>query len=42
MTSNKKLLAFVLGGLLAFVFVVAILYFRQRLFTQTEPIILEP
>ncbi|MDT8305839.1 MAG: hypothetical protein RRC07_07880 [Anaerolineae bacterium] len=42
MKSNQKLLAFLLGGLLAFVFVLAVLYFRQRLFTRTDPIVLAP
>jgi hypothetical protein len=40
MKSKKKLLTFLLGALLAFVLVVAVLYVRQRLFTRTEPIVL--
>lgn len=40
MKSKKKLLTFLLGALLAFVLVVAVLYVRQRLFTRTGPIVL--
>jgi hypothetical protein len=37
---NKKLFTFLLGALLAFGLVLALLYVRQRLFTRTQPIVL--
>lgn len=37
---NKKLFTFLLGALLAFSLVLALLYVRQRLFTRTRPIVL--
>lgn len=40
MNTNKKLLTFLLGALLAFVLVIAALYVRQRLFTKSTPIVL--
>lgn len=37
---SRKVFAFVGGALLAVCLVVAFFYVRQRLFTQTEPIVL--
>jgi hypothetical protein len=40
MNTNKRLLTFLLGALIAFVLVVTVLYVRQRLFTKSAPIVL--
>lgn len=40
MNTDKKVLTFLLGALLAFFLVVALLYVRQRLFTKSAPIVL--
>jgi TRAP-type C4-dicarboxylate transport system permease small subunit len=40
MNTNNRLLAFLIGALLAFVLAVTLLYVRQRLFTKSEPIVL--
>lgn len=39
---QKRLLAFFLGAILAIGLVAGILYVRQRLFTENEPIVLAP